>query len=333
MGRHFQVEIHHGHYRQAGTEEVGLVEGADFGNVSAGQHADADAHVPRGEVGRGGRAALAVGRQVDEQGVVGGKHGAEADAQQQGDGEEHHRAGLAVPADDVHARGQQEEAEHHQHQSCGYDLRNLASVHQSAREEARHRHTQCHEGEEEARGGVYLDLAGIHGHVVGRHAVGDGQEQEAGSGRQTLEQDEAVERDGVALHGRLVGCLDQRGATETGQARTQRGAEYPRVADARIVQEEACHGADGHGDVVGQSVVAQPFAAARRGHDVDDHRVAAHRHHAERHAVDDAQGDEEGQGAGQQIAPEDGREDEVGHQVEGLAGERVEQVAREGADA
>ena len=49
--------------------------------------------------------------------------------------------------------------------------------------------------------------------------------------------------------------------------------------------------------------------------------------------MDDAQGDEEGQGAGQQIASEDGREDEVGQQVEGLAGERVEQVAREGADA
>ena len=49
--------------------------------------------------------------------------------------------------------------------------------------------------------------------------------------------------------------------------------------------------------------------------------------------MDDAQGDEEGQGAGQQITTEDRREDEVGQQVEGLAGKRVEQVAREGADA
>ena len=138
----------HGHHRQAGAEEVSLVEGADFGNVSAGQHADADSHVPRREIGRGGRATLAVGGQVDEQGIVGGKHGAEADAQQQGDGEEYHRTSLAVPADDVHACSQQEEAEHYQHQPCGYHLRNLSLVHQSAREESRHGHAQRHEGEE-----------------------------------------------------------------------------------------------------------------------------------------------------------------------------------------
>ena len=99
------------------------------------------------------------------------------------------------------------------------------------------------------------------------------------------------------------------------------------------MQEKARHGADGHGNVVGQSVISQSFAAARRGHNVDDHRIATYRHHAERHAVDDAQGDEEGQGAGQQIAAEDRREDEVGQQIERFAGERVEQVAREGADA
>ena len=99
------------------------------------------------------------------------------------------------------------------------------------------------------------------------------------------------------------------------------------------MEEETRHGADGHGQVVGQAVVAQAFAASGGGHDVDDDGVAAHRHHAERHAVNDAEEDEERQGARHHVAAKHGGEEEVGQQVEGLAGKGVQQVAGEGADA
>lgn len=83
MGSYTQVEIEHGDYRQASTEQIGFVEGADVGNVSAGEHADAYAYIPRCEVSGGGGTPLVVGGQIDKQGVVGGKHDAEPDAQSQ----------------------------------------------------------------------------------------------------------------------------------------------------------------------------------------------------------------------------------------------------------
>ena len=83
MGSYAQIEIKHGDYRQASAEQVGLVEGADVGNVSAGKHTDAYAYIPRCEVGGSGGASLVVGGQIDKQGVVGGKHDAESDAQSQ----------------------------------------------------------------------------------------------------------------------------------------------------------------------------------------------------------------------------------------------------------
>lgn len=46
MGCYAQVEIEHGKYRQASTEQVGFVERTDVGDVSTGQHADADAYIP-----------------------------------------------------------------------------------------------------------------------------------------------------------------------------------------------------------------------------------------------------------------------------------------------
>ena len=61
MGSYTQVEIEHGDYRQASTEQIGFVEGADVGNVSAGEHADTYAYIPRREVSGGGSTPLVVG--------------------------------------------------------------------------------------------------------------------------------------------------------------------------------------------------------------------------------------------------------------------------------
>ena len=69
---------------------------------------------------------------------------------------------------------------------------------------------------------------------------------------------------------------------------------------------------DGHGDVVGQSVVTQSFTAARGGHNVDDDGVAAYGNHAERYAVDNTEEDEQGKCTCYQITCKHGSKDEIG---------------------
>ena len=99
------------------------------------------------------------------------------------------------------------------------------------------------------------------------------------------------------------------------------------------MQEESDHRSYRHGQVVGQTVVAQSFTPAGRGHDVYHDGVASHGHHPERYAVYDAEHDEQGKEARHHVAGEDGDEDEVGEQVKRFPGERVEQVAGERTDA
>lgn len=327
------AEIEPGYDRQDGSEEIGHLEGSEFGDVAAQKHTGSDAYVPGSEVGTGGGSSLAVGSQVDEQGVEGRKHGAESDAEQQGDGKEEIGGGCQIPSGEPAAGTQSKEAEADQVEPGLNYLGDHSPVDQPPREEARHGHADGHAGEEEAGRGGDADLFGIHGHVVGGHSVGDRQEQEAESSRQTFQQNEAVEREGFVLDGRSVGGFDQRGTEKAECAGNQGTAENPHVVDACVVQEKASHRSHRHGHVVGQSVVAQSFSAARRGHDVDDNGIAAYGDHAERQTVEDAEQDEQGKGAGHYVASEDGRKDEVGHQVKGFAGKRIEQEAREGADA
>ncbi len=99
------------------------------------------------------------------------------------------------------------------------------------------------------------------------------------------------------------------------------------------MKEQAKHRTDRHGKVVCQPVIAQSFAPPCRGHNVDDYRISAYRDHSERDAVDDAVDDEHGQRSGKHVSGKNHREDKVSEEVEGFAGESVEQVSGEGADA
>ena len=96
------IEINGRDDGETGAKQISLVEGADFGNVTASQHADANAHIPRSEVGGCGRTPLAVGGKADKQRVIGRKHGAKTDAQQQGDAKEQKGTGMRIPPHDIH---------------------------------------------------------------------------------------------------------------------------------------------------------------------------------------------------------------------------------------
>ena len=69
MRRYFNFEINGGDYRQTGTEKVGFVKRADFGDISSRQHTDTDSHIPGGQVSGSCRSSLTVGGKVDEQGI------------------------------------------------------------------------------------------------------------------------------------------------------------------------------------------------------------------------------------------------------------------------
>ena len=80
MRRYFNFEINGGDYRQTGTEKVGFVKRADFGDISSRQHTDTDSHIPGGQVSGSCRSSLTVGGKVDEQGIESRKHDSESDA-------------------------------------------------------------------------------------------------------------------------------------------------------------------------------------------------------------------------------------------------------------
>ena len=55
------------------------------------------------------------------------------------------------------------------------------------------------------------------------------------------------------------------------------------------MQKQTEHGADRHGNVIGQSVVTQSFSPSGRRHDVDNQRVSSYRNHTERKSVHNAE--------------------------------------------
>ena len=171
-------------------------------------------------------------------------------------------------------------------------------------------------------------MLGVHGHVVSGHSVGDGDEQEDNAGWYSFYQNETVERDGRAFDRRPVGGLYQ-GCRANADARSGQGTGKDGVERAMaIVHEQSHHRADGHGQIVGKPEVTESFTPAGGGHDVDDQCVASYRDGAEGQAMHDAQSDEHGQCAGQDVTQKHGGEDEVSQQIEGLAGKGVEQITR-----
>ena len=79
MRRYFNFEINGGDYRQTGTEKVGFVKRADFGDISSRQHTDTDSYIPGSEVGGSRCSPLTVGGEVDKQRVKCRKHNSKPD--------------------------------------------------------------------------------------------------------------------------------------------------------------------------------------------------------------------------------------------------------------
>ena len=98
------------------------------------------------------------------------------------------------------------------------------------------------------------------------------------------------------------------------------------------MHEEPHHGTYRHGDVVGQPVISQRFAATGGGGDVDHPRIARDGHRTERQSVHHAQHDEQRERTGHDITGKDTRKDEIGEDVERFAGESIQQIAGERTD-
>ena len=103
------------------------------------------------------------------------------------------------------------------------------------------------------------------------------------------------------------------------------GSEENHVVAHLSVQEQSGHGAEAHGQIVGQAVIAQTFTSSSRGHNVHHHRVAAHGHGAKGQAVHHSQPHKHHQGAAERIAQKGQSEQTVGDEPKPPPIERVEQ--------
>lgn len=326
------MEKNRGHHRQACPDEIGRIEGADLSDIPAEQEPRTDAHVPGGEVGGGRRSALAVGREIDKEGVESGEHRTEPDAEQQRDAEKDAAAdGRGFRHEPITGR-QSEETETYEVDAERNDGHDTPPVYLTAGEHARDGHPHGHQRKEQPAAGNDTDLPRIHGYIGGGHTIGYRQQKQIQASRYSLDEKKAVERNRFAPHLRLHGRPDEQREEQPQRARPKRRDEQHVETQPRIVHEEPHHRPYRHGDVVGQAVIAERLAAARGGRDVDDQRVARNGDGAERQTVHDAQDDEYGERPGDDVTGENAREDEIGKNIERLAREGIQQVAGEGTN-
>ncbi len=229
------------------------------------------------------------------------------------------------------AQEEAQEAQYHRIERDVYHLRDVTAVHLFAREQTGHGQADGHAGEEQSRTSCDTHVLGVHRDVCRGHAVGYREQQQVYAQGDALEQYETVQGDGRARNRLLPGRPDAAGADKAGHTAAQGGDEDD-VERHVVVHEQTGHRAEGHGDVVGQSVVAHGFPAPGRGRDVDDYRVARHRHGPERESVHYAQDDEHQHRPGDDIASENQGKYQKCYQVQRLAGKCVQQVARERTD-
>ena len=102
MRRYFNFEINGGDYRQTGTEKVGFVKRADFGDISSRQHTDADSYIPGSEISGSGRNPLVIGGKVDKQRIKCRKHDSKSDPHQQCDTKKQDVANGIIPLNQIY---------------------------------------------------------------------------------------------------------------------------------------------------------------------------------------------------------------------------------------
>ena len=318
-----EVEQHaRGVYGKCQPESCGVAPEV-LGDAASGDDSQPDAQVPRGEDRRVGRAAPLVRREVDEHGLHRGVHVSIAESDEQ-------RRGI-VSVDVRHGAEGQVPAQREQHARRGV-VDDLPFAQRLAPDDAREDQPagQQHEEGSRSRGDVQHLLA-VDGDVGRDDAEREGEGRDADALAPALEQDETVERNLALLADRLpLAAFDRRVDGQPREGDDQREGEEQVEVVHRVVEVEARRGADRHGDVVAQSVVSDPFGAARGVEHVDGHRAAGHGRGAERRAVHRAHHGEEEQRAGDVVAREEQREAEVADQQHLLAGETVDDKPAEG---
>ncbi len=90
-------------------------------------------------------------------------------------------------------------------------------------------------------------------------------------------------------------CFDGYGAEQSYGAGRHSGKEDTVIADLSVEQKSG-HRSESHGNVVGQSVIAQSLAASAARHDVNTKCVASNGDAAECHPMNGAQEDKGGKG-------------------------------------
>ena len=211
----------------------------------------------------------------------------------------------------------------------------------AAAQQAREHEPQAaeHEPGAGAAGDAQL-LTAIDGQIVAQHSEAVAEEHHVGGQQPSAQQEEAVEGEtgargcgcgGARRCGRAAvghGGVDEEPEGGDGQCEPE---EEPEMVGLRI-DEDGEGGGEGHGQVVGQSVVAYSLVAARGGQHVDGYGGVGHGDGAEGSAVQRAHDGEQQEAGGGQVSGKEDGEGGVGHEEHRLAREGVDQIAAEGAE-
>lgn len=300
----YEIECHtHDVYGES-EPEGGRVAPEMFGHAASAYDAGADTQIPRGEDGGVGRAAPFVRGEVDEHGLHGRIHVAVAEA--------YHQCGGIIAVEVWQGREYKISAHRYQHadRCVVYDL---AFAQRAAARQAREDKPAGEDHEECARPRCYVEcLLTVYGDVCRNYAEREGEGGHAYAFAPPLEQDEAVERYlALSLYGLAFAALYGGVYYEAGEGYHERHGEQQVEIVYRVVYIQSRRGAYGHGYVVAQTIVSDPFRAAFGMEHVDGHGAACDGSGAEGAAVQRADGGEEHYRSGYEVSGKEQREGEV----------------------
>ena len=160
------------------------------------------------------------------------------------------------------AQEEAQETQYHRIERDVYHLRDMSAVHLLAREQTGDGQADGHAGEEQTRTAGDAHIPGVHGHVRGGHAIGYREQQQVQAEGYAFEQHETVQGNGSTGHRLFLGCPDAAGAYKSGHTAAE-GCDENRIERHVVVHEQAGHRAEGHGYVVGQTVIPHRFPSPR----------------------------------------------------------------------
>lgn len=291
---------------------------------TAEDDAEAHADVPTDELGGVGCSAFRVGCEVDEHGLHAGPDMSVAKTDDER---------CTIVADWI-LEGSKEEIAEETHDDAVVDILHhppfteRAGTNETREDESSAKHCKpstCARRHPQ-------DLFAVDGEVGGKDAVAHADADHNDSLAPSLDEEETVPGNRVAVGDNLFRRELDGGIDEKADACRHQAAEKEHVVIRCILIDKQSDGrSNAGGEVVAESVIADTLCPTRRMKDVDGTGRIGHRHGPHRSAVHRADDGKECHRARNQVAGKHRKEEEIADQQHGAAGEAVNQIARKRA--